>query len=783
MELFYQHLNNYLFLIPLIPLVAFAINGIFGSYLSRGVIHFIGVFSVFLSFCIAVLALYRIAFDPVYAGQVMIFSGTMPWISSDSLYIPWGLFVDQLSAVMIMIVTGVGFLIHLYSIGYMQGDPGVHKFFAYMNLFTASMLVLVMADNLILMFLGWEGVGLCSYLLIAFWYENKEFAAAGKKAFIFNRIGDAGFILGGILLFWTFGTLSFISYDTHTKHIKGLPEALESATTYITEEGSLKPVYDKVSGLPQDRVVPLVYTIPERIDSIDYEVYIENFTTPPQQELLETYYHRDEHSHTYQLSHSIDEQSIAEIYTLLSSIQAYTKVKDEWVLRTEPVEAHLDLPSRFLGIPFAVVMLIVTLLLFLGATGKSAQIPLYTWLPDAMAGPTPVSALIHAATMVTAGVYMIGRLFYLFELAVDARLIIVLVGGITSVLAGMIAVSQNDIKKILAYSTISQLGYMFMAMAAGVYALGIFHVTTHAFFKALLFLGAGSVILAMHHEQDITKMGGLARKIPITFVTFMIGALALTGIAPFAGFFSKDQILEGVFFEYHPLIWGLGILSAVFTAMYTWRLMGMTFFGQRAITEDGPAHQHTIRESSKTILFVLVVLAGLSLVGGFMGLPAVFAEHNHFAEFLAPVLGLLPHPADAGVIPIVLMLVSLGVAMGFGLLFWLVYRNRDTLSGRWVDSSVGRVLYQLSYHKFYVDEVYHLIITRPFEFLSGVFWKVVDQFILQRVLLDGVGFVVKKIGNGFRTLQVGNVNGYAMILVLGVLAILAYLLYIILCCG
>lgn len=783
MAYFYHHLNDFLILIPLIPLIAFALNGIFGRYFSRSIIHFIGVFSIFLSFVLSALVLFRIGFDSSFSGEALIFSNIVPWIQSESLVIHWGLYVDQLSAVMICIVTGVGFLIHLYSVGYMADDPGIHKFFAYMNLFTAAMLVLVMADNLILMFLGWEGVGLCSYLLIAFWYQKKEFSAAGKKAFIFNRIGDAAFIIGGILLFWTFGTLSFVSYDTQSGKITGLPEALEHAQTYVTEDDSQTPVYDERTGLPFDKTVPLIQVLPLEVKSHEFQDVVLSHLNTSEAAFILNYYKKDNEQDVYTLTHHLSENDTEKVLAILQSIEAYQQIKQQWITELHPIEANLALPSRFLGIPFAVVILLVTLLFFIGATGKSAQIPLYTWLPDAMAGPTPVSALIHAATMVTAGVYMVGRLFYLFQLSEETRLIIILVGGVTSVLAGMIAISQNDIKKVLAYSTISQLGYMFMAMAASVYALGIFHVMTHAFFKALLFLSAGSVILALHHHlkgedgQDITKMGGLGKFIPITFICFLIGAFSLSGIIPFSGFFSKDQILEGVFFEYGWVLWLVGIVSAMFTAGYTWRLMGLTFFGK---TRVPGVKEHPVKETSKTVLFVIIVLGFLSLIGGFVGLPAFISHTNGFVDFLAPVFGPMHHAADVGAMPIILMLISLVLALGIGFLFWRRYSRENPLDGSWVKKPLGAWLQKISNRKFYVDELYDLIITKPFEFLAEKFWKFIDTPIFNRLFLDAPGFIVKKLGSALRLMQTGSVNLYALMILLGVIALLIYILYMIL---
>ncbi|MCX6830469.1 MAG: NADH-quinone oxidoreductase subunit L, partial [candidate division Zixibacteria bacterium] len=504
-------MNGYLYLIPLFPLIGFLLNGLFIGRLHKRVISLIACGSVGLSFLLGVKFFFDLLSLPENAriiGQVL-----FTWISSGEFNVNIGFLFDPLSAVMVLVVSGVGFLIHLYSIGYMHDDSGYGRYFTYLNLFVFSMLTLVLADNYLLMFVGWEGVGLCSYLLIGFWYEKKSAADAGKKAFIVNRIGDFGFLLGLFIIFWQTGSLNFAA-------------VFEKAPVVFMAGGGL--------------------------------------------------------------------------------------------------------------------ITAATLLLFLGAAGKSAQIPLYVWLPDAMEGPTPVSALIHAATMVTAGVYMIARSNILYTLAPVSLSVVAVVGMATALFAATIALAQNDIKRVLAYSTISQLGYMFTACGVAAFSAGIFHLMTHAFFKALLFLGAGSVIHALSGQQDMRHMGGLKRHLPATYLTFLIATLAIAGIPGLSGFFSKDEILWKAFSSDYgsPWLWAVGLFTAMLTAFYMFRLVFLTFFGEERLDHHAKAHLH---ESPKIMTVPLSILAVLSVIGGYIGIPYVLGGSNQFEKFLEPVMR--EHPA------------------------------------------------------------------------------------------------------------------------------------------
>ncbi|HEY9196893.1 MAG TPA: NADH-quinone oxidoreductase subunit L, partial [Mucilaginibacter sp.] len=521
-------MDQYIWLIPILPLAGFIINGLGRNSLSKGVIGFIGSLLVLVAFGLSLAVFFQIKStgSPV---NVTYFN----WISAGPIKVPFAFLIDQLSSIMLLIITGVGFLIHLYSIGYMHDDNGFGKFFAYLNLFVFFMLLLVMGSNYIIMFIGWEGVGLCSYLLIGFWYTNPSYADAAKKAFIMNRIGDLGFLMGVFLIFYAFGTIEF--------------------STLFPKVAALKP-----------GAVPL--------------------TT-------------------------------------------------------------------------------ITLLLFVGAMGKSAQLPLFTWLPDAMAGPTPVSALIHAATMVTAGIYMIARSNILYSLSPFTMDVVAIVGLATALFAALIALTQTDIKKVLAYSTVSQLGYMFLGLGVGAYTGAFFHVLTHAFFKALLFLGAGSVIHAMGGEQDMRKMGGLKGKIKITFFTMMIGTIAISGIPPFSGFFSKDEILAHAF-EHSTAFYAIGVFTAMLTSFYMFRMMYLTFYGKFRGTHE---QEHHVHESPANMYIPLIVLAVLSIIGGLIGIPEVMGGHHELAHYLEPVF-----KASAAVLPaaelshnteITLMILSVSVAV------------------------------------------------------------------------------------------------------------------------
>jgi len=551
--------------------------------------------------------------------------------------------IDQLSILMTLVVTGVGFLIHVYSIGYMHGDRGFWRFFSYMDLFIFAMLNLVLADNFLLMFLGWEGVGLCSYLLIGFWYEKKFTGDAAKKAFIVNRIGDFGFILGMLLIFTTFGSLNFGS------------------------------VFSGASMLAVGNTTVL------------------------------------------------------------------------WI----------------------------TLLLFVGAMGKSAQIPLYVWLPDAMAGPTPVSALIHAATMVTAGVYMVARCSILYALAPVTLEVVAIIGVVTAVFAATIGLVQNDIKKVLAYSTISQLGYMFLAMGVAAFGAGIFHLMTHAFFKALLFLGSGAVIHAMHDEQDIQKMGGLKEYLPVTYKTFLIGAIAIAGIPPFAGFFSKDEILWNAFSSEHGswILWLLGVFGAAMTAFYMFRLVTLTFEGEKRF-DHHRIHPH---EAPKTMTVPLIILAVLSVVGGFVGIPhASVIEHWLDPVFAPAQYKLLAEEHAGGLLEYLLMAVSVAIATaGIYLARW-VYLQRSEITV----SLAKRYprLYRTLANNYYVDEIYDAAIVDPIVKSSDeILWKVIDVAFIDGAV-NGSAKLIANIGQSLRRLQSGVAQSYAVVFVGGIFFVITWLL-------
>ncbi|OQY29839.1 MAG: NADH-quinone oxidoreductase subunit L [Candidatus Cloacimonetes bacterium 4572_55] len=635
--------NTYLLFIPILPLIGFLINGLIGHKLNRKVVGTIGGATVLGSFILSLMTLFRILGDGNAVSYV-----AFHWITIADLDITFGFRIDQLSAVMINVITGVGFLIHVYSNGYMHEDKSVARFFAYLNLFVFSMLILVMADNIVLMFLGWEGVGLCSYLLIGFWYQDMftkklSNADAGKKAFIVNRVGDFGFLLAIFLIFMTFGTLNF-----------------------------------------------------------------------------------------EQLSH-----------------------------------ADMNIAGGLITA--------ITLLLFLGATGKSAQIPLYIWLPDAMAGPTPVSALIHAATMVTAGIYMIGRLSFMFVHSETTMLTIAVIGTLTAVFSATMGLTQNDIKKVLAYSTVSQLGYMFMAMGVGAFSAGIFHLMTHAFFKALLFLGAGSVILACHHEQDMRKMGALKDKIPTTFWMFAIGSLALMGIPPFAGFFSKDDILARVFVE-HKALWALGLVGAGMTAFYTARMVAMTFFGTSKMTKKQELHVH---EPGISVRFVLIALGVLSAIGGLIGIPAALHGGAHFSHFLDPVFEAAQahqggHHHLSHLTEWILMVISIAVVATGGWLGFDIYSKEKSIRKNFVKHPIGGKLHHISYNKYYIDEIYDFVIVKSIMGGSKALWKFFDVTIIDG-FVNFVADIVAFISGIMRKIQTGHTNSYAFSIFIGALGILIYI--------
>ena len=634
--------SSALALILLFPALGVLFNLFFGARMGRRAVSIVGPGVMFLAFAAAAWVFARLFMLP--RGDALTFT-LWPWIEAGRFHVELALRADTLSGVMIMIVTGVGAFIHLYSVGYMAHDEDFARFFTYMNLFALSMLILVLASNLLMMFVGWEGVGLCSYLLIAFWYTNPQFAYNGRKAFIVNRVGDAGFILG---------MLTIIS---------------------VLSRGGV------------------------------------------------------------------------------------------WTLDFSTIQAHVGLFTT--GTATA-----ACLLLFMGATGKSAQIPLYVWLPDAMVGPTPVSALIHAATMVTAGVYMIARLNFLFMLSPDAMTVVATIGALTAFFAATIAIVQPDIKKVLAYSTISQLGYMFLGVGSGAFAAGIFHVMTHAFFKGLLFLCAGSVIHAMGGEQDMTKMGALRKHLPITFWTMLIATLAISAVPGFSGYFSKDLILEGAYESGHIWLWGLGVLTAGITGFYMFRLIFMTFFGESRVE---PEKLHHLHESPPSMTIPLVVLAIASAIGGWVGLPKGLLWGDAFARFLSPVVGNFRPGVEASALG--LSAVATGVGMLGILLAYICYIRMPGLP--MLVAWRAKSLYQVLLDKYYIDEFYNLIITRPLFFVSNVILnRGIDRFMIDGTV-NGIGTTVRSGSRLARRSETGNVQHYAFVYVLGVLGVVAYYLYLV----
>jgi len=646
---------GYLFLIPLLPLIGFLINGLLIGRLPRPVISLVGCATIGLSFVLSVIAFFELKGLP---ADARIMEQTLfTWITAGQFQVNIAYLLDPLSAVMILVVSGVGFLIHVYSVGYMAHDKGYGRYFSYLNLFTFAMLTLVLADNFLLLFVGWEGVGLCSYLLIGFWYEKKSAADAGKKAFIVNRIGDFGFLLGMFLIFWNVGSLEFRAVAAQAPHVFAVGGGLITAAC---------------------------------------------------------------------------------------------------------------------------------LLFFLGATGKSAQIPLYVWLPDAMEGPTPVSALIHAATMVTAGVYMIARANALFVLAPDALLVVAVIGVATAFFAATIGLAQNDIKRVLAYSTVSQLGYMFLACGVASFTAGIFHLMTHAFFKALLFLAAGSVIHAMSGEQDMRHMGGLRKHVPITFRTMFIATLAISGIPLFSGFFSKDEILWKAFSSGTNgswLLWLVGWVTAGLTAFYMFRLIYLTFYGEERISADAKKHLH---ESPSTMTVPLMVLAVLSAIGGFVGMPHVFGVANYFEEWLHPVMatapggghGMIEHAlasaTDSASMEWLLMGASVVLVLIAIYLAYYFYRRNTKAATSLAESLAG--VKRILANKYYVDEFYGAVVVRPLVYFSLFLWKIVDVIIIDG-LLNGVAQLWHDVSDGLRHSQSGLVRNYATVFVVGVVVLIAWFVF------
>jgi NADH-quinone oxidoreductase subunit L len=674
--------NLHLWVVPLLPLIGAAINGFFGRRFKNAVVNAVALLFTAASFGWALWAVWTLW----PGGEKPYIEIVAPWITAGSFSAPFGFQLDQLSMVMVLVVTGVGFLIHIYSVGYMSHEGGYYRFFAYLNLFMFFMLTLVLANNYLLMFVGWEGVGLASYLLIGFYFLKDSAANAGKKAFIVNRIGDFAFLIGMFLIIQHFGSLNF--------------------------DG----VFSAVSKLPQET---------------------------------------------------------------------------GWGLLTA-----------------------IALCLMFGATGKSAQVPLYVWLPDAMEGPTPVSALIHAATMVTAGIYMIARSSAIFSRAPHALAIVAVIGCMTAIFAATMGMAQTDIKRVLAYSTVSQLGYMFMACGVAAYSAGIFHLMTHAFFKALLFLGAGSVIHAIGGEQDMRRMGGLRKQIPVTFWTMTIATLAISGVPGLAGFFSKDEILAREYaypFGGHVL-WAVAVITAGLTSFYMFRLWFMTFFGERhpdadlgdshaaqALPSTAPTghghdddHGHGVHESPWVMLAPLVILAVGSVVSGWVGVPQFLKGRDQFDHFLKPAIqtpaevaasqegASAPAPAEeqAESTSVELALAGTSVAVALlGIFFaWLLYYKRPDLPDKITAKIHG--VYLTVLHKYYVDEGYGLIFVKPLLALSTVvFWRGIDQGVIDG-LVNGAGSTSKGIGNELRRMQSGNIRSYAAWVAVGGAAIIAYMVWL-----
>lgn len=630
-------------LIPLVPLIGFLINGIGFKKIPKNVVSIVGVGASFISFLL-------VAYTFGYGVGDGAFSGTtfepmtvtlFDWITVGDLNIPFAFQIDQLTIIMLFIITGVGTLIHVYSMGYMSHDEAYGKFFAYLNLFIFFMLLLVMGNNYVVMFIGWEGVGLCSYLLIGFWNKNFDFGNAARKAFIMNRVGDLGFLIGIFLIIQNFGSVVYT-------------DVFEQAQSMEVGNGTI---------------------------------------------------------------------------------------------------------------------VAITFFLFIGAMGKSAQIPLFTWLPDAMAGPTPVSALIHAATMVTSGIYMIVRSNVLYTLAPGTLEFVAWIGVATAVIAATIGMFQNDIKKVLAYSTVSQLGYMFIGLGVMAYTSGFFHVITHAFFKALLFLGAGSVIHAMSDEQDIRKMGGLWGKIKVTAITFLLGTVAISGLPPFAGFFSKDEILAHTF-AHNKLMWALALLGSFMTAFYMFRLFFLTFMGNFRGTKEQADHLH---ESPSSMTMPLIFLAVLSVVGGFIGFPEVMHLPHLLADFLSPLYeGSRAVSPEFGVLHIdhatewTLMAVSVGVAIGAILLAYSLYGRGKNVPAE--DSEITGIQ-KVIYDKYYIDELYAALFIKPTQALSRVFANVIEPKGIDGAV-NGIGNLVNTLSGRLRTIQTGGTAAYLFSMCIGIALIL-----------
>ena len=630
--------------IPFLPLASFVLTLLFGRRMGVRA-HWLPIVTVLVSFVCALVAFFRVQ------GGEIINQDLYTWIESGTLRISVGFLVDQLTAVMLIVVTSISALVHIYSVGYMKGEDGYYRFFAYLSLFTFSMLMLVLGNNFLQLFFGWEAVGLSSYLLIGFYYEKQSAADAGKKAFIVNRFGDFGFLLGLLLIFVTFGSLDY--------------------TAVFGQAGTLV-----------GRTTPLFG----------------------------------------------------------GEVQTAT---------------------------------LIAILLFCGAIGKSAQLPLHVWLPDAMEGPTPVSALIHAATMVTAGVFLVARCNPIFALSETALNLVTILGALTALFAATIALVQTDIKRVVAYSTVSQLAYMFIGCGVGAYSAGIFHLFTHAYFKALLFLGCGSVILAMHHEQDVRSMGGLKRYLPITYWTFLLASLSISGIPGLAGFFSKDEILLMAFnteLGAGKFAWAIGTLVAFMTAFYSFRLFFLIFHGEFRGTEHQREHLH---ESPRVVTIPLMLLAAGAVAAGWFGIPAVLGGSNHWAHFLEPVLG-HPHMHLSHGVELLLMATSVLAAAGGIALAWYLYRLRPELPGALAGRFAG--LHRLLVNKYFVDEAYIGLIVKPtLAFGRGVLLKVVDIGIIDGVV-NGLPRLIGRVSERMRLVQDGQVSHYLAWIGGGAVLLLAVLL-------
>lgn len=631
-------------LIPLLPLTAFVINIIFGKSVTKDKAHWVAIAAVLGSFIIALTT-----FTEVAGGKV-INQDVFTWFTSGTFKVSVGFLIDQLTAIMLIVVTSISLLVHIYSVGYMHGDGGYYRFFSYLSLFTFSMLMLVMGNNLLQLYFGWEAVGLCSYFLIGFWFEKKSAADAGKKAFIVNRFGDFGFGLGVIMIFLTLGSVYYADIFNNIGTLKG-----------------------------------------QTINLLGYNV---------------------------------------DLITLIA------------------------------------------LLLFCGAVGKSAQIPLHVWLPDAMEGPTPVSALIHAATMVTAGVFMVARFNPVFNLSPVAMDVVAITGAVTSLFAATIALVQNDIKRIVAYSTVSQLGYMFLACGVGAYGAGVFHLYTHAYFKALLFLGAGSVMHAMAGELDIQKMGGLKKYMPVTYWTFLIASLSIAGIPGLAGFFSKDEIL---WLAYNggtvgKVVWAMGTVVAALTAFYSFRIIFLAFHGKFRGTHE---QEHHLHESPKSMTVPLLILAVGAVSAGWVGIPSVVGGNNAIAHFFEPVLG-HPHVHAGHSEEWMVMGISVAVAIGGIFLSWVFYSLKPEIPKSLAASFRG--IYTTLWNKYYVDELYDFIIVRPTKWIAvNVLMAVTDGAIIEGIV-NGIPKAIANLGSKLRKLQTGYVQHYAMSMAIGLFVIITMVL-------